>query len=121
MSDSIVKCRKYVDHPQGRSKHTCLIRGPSHSSDECKVLVNFCFNYSKSRPTKDRWHDTTTINKLNRHQEKILIVNHALDEIILRVNNKVSAEAEAHEIIGFDIGENDLYHIDNMSIDKKMA
>ena len=39
MSESGGKHRKrYVDHPKDRSKLNCLIHGPGHSSDECKVV-----------------------------------------------------------------------------------
>ena len=39
MSESTGKRRKmYVYHPKDGSKLTCLIHGPGHSSDECKVL-----------------------------------------------------------------------------------
>ena len=30
--------KRYADHPKDRSKLTCLICGPGHSSYECKVL-----------------------------------------------------------------------------------
>ena len=42
-----------------------------------------------------------------------------MDEIFLWENNKVSAEEEAHENIEYDFYENDLYQIDNMSLDEK--
>ena len=42
-----------------------------------------------------------------------------MDELILKGNNKVSAEYEAHENIESEIDENDLYQIDNMSLEKK--
>ena len=38
-------------------------------------------------------------NKFNRHQEENAIVNHVVDEILLQEDNKISAEAEAHENI----------------------
>ena len=41
------------------------------------------------------------------------------EEIILHKENKVSAEYEAHDNIKYDIDENDLYQIDNMSFDEK--
>ena len=59
MSESSGKIRKsYVDYPKDRSKLTCLIHGPGHSSDECKVLVEFGFKYYKSMATKDCRHDS---------------------------------------------------------------
>ena len=65
MSESSGKLRKsYVYHPKDRSKLTCLIHGPGHSSDECKVLVDFGSKYSKSRPTKECGHDPTTNKNL---------------------------------------------------------
>ena len=42
-----------------------------------------------------------------------------MDEIILRKDDKVSSEAEAYEDIESEIGENDIYQIDNMSLDDK--
>ena len=51
-SESSGKRRKrHVDHLRDRSKHTFLIHGPGHSSDECKVLVDFGSKYCKNRPT----------------------------------------------------------------------
>ena len=55
--------------------------------------------YEKSVPTKDHGRDPSTRNKFNINQENNAIFNHAVDEIILQENNKVSAEAEAHENI----------------------
>ena len=66
----------------------------------------------------DRGHDTTNRKEFNRQQENNYIVNHALDEILLRENNKVSAEAEAHENIEAKLDYNNLYQIDNMSLDE---
>ena len=40
-------------------------------------------------------------------------------DIILHENNKVSAEAEAHENIDSEIDDNDLYHTDNISLKEK--
>ena len=42
-----------------------------------------------------------------------------MDVIILQENNKVSAEEESHENIESDFYENDLYQIDNMSLDDR--
>ena len=53
----------------------------------------------------------------NRQKENNAIVNNVVDEIILQENNKVSAEAEAHEKNEYYIDDNDLYHVDNMSLD----
>ena len=45
--------KRYLDHPKDRSKLTCLIHGPGNSSDECNVLGDFGFKYSKIRTIKD--------------------------------------------------------------------
>ena len=42
-----------------------------------------------------------------------------MDEILPQYNNKVSAEAEAHENIESDLDENDIYNIDNISLDDR--
>ena len=42
----------YIDHPRYRSKLTCLIHGPGHSSDECRVINYFDTKYEKCRPFK---------------------------------------------------------------------
>ena len=69
MSKSADKLRKrYIYHPKGKSKPTCLIHGPGNSSDECRVLGDFGSKYAKIRPTKDRGHYTKNINKINRHK-----------------------------------------------------
>ena len=51
------------------------------------------------RPTKDRRHDPATRNKFNIQKDNNDIVNHAVDEILLQENNKVSAESEIYENI----------------------
>ena len=67
ISKSVGKRRKnYVDHLKDRSKHTCLIHIPVHSSDECMILGDYGSKYSKRRPTKDCRYDPSTINKFNR-------------------------------------------------------
>ena len=47
MSEIAGKRRKmYLDHLNDRSKLTCLIHDPGHSSDECKVLGRFGNKYA---------------------------------------------------------------------------
>ena len=100
------------------SKHTSIIHGPRHSSYEWKILADFGSKYSKIRPTKECWHGTATKNKFNRKKENNAIVNHTLDDIILQENNKLSAEAKSHKKIDYEIDENNLYEIDNISLDE---
>ena len=66
----------YVYHPKDRSKPTCLIHGPIHSSDECKVLGDFGSRYDKNIHTKDCGHNLAHRKKFNRQEEKNAIVNH---------------------------------------------
>ena len=117
---SSVKLRKrYVDHLKYRPKLTCLIHGPGHSSYECKFLGDFGYKYSKSRPTKYCRQDPAKMKKCKRQKENNSISQHAVDQIILKEKSKFSAEDEAQESIYFEINEDDLHEIDNMSIDKK--
>ena len=67
MSERSGKHRKiYIDYPEGNSKPTCLIHGPGHSSDGCKIMGDFFSKYAKTRPTKDRGQDTVPRKKFNR-------------------------------------------------------
>ena len=80
MSESADKGRKVcVDHLKDISTPTCLIHGPGHSSDQCKVLGDFGSKYAKSRPTKDRRKNPANRNIFNRQQENNAIFNHAVD------------------------------------------
>ena len=93
MSESVDKRRKsYIYHPKNRSKLNFLIHGPGKSSDECTVLVDFGFKYSKSRPTKNRWHEPAAKKKFIRKQENNAIVQHEVDDIILQDDKELSAE-----------------------------
>ena len=42
-----------------------------------------------------------------------------MDEILLHENLKLSAEKESHEDVEYDSDGNELYQIDNMSLDDK--
>ena len=91
MSKSAGKCRKrYVDHPNDRSKLTYIFYGPGHSSDGFKVLGGFGSKYSKIRPTKDYRQDTTKINKFNRKQENNAMVHNEVDVTIVQCTNNFS-------------------------------
>ena len=80
--------KRYVYNPKDRSKPTCLVHVPGHSSEECKVLGDFGSNYAKGGPTKYRGQDTANKNKFNSQQENNFIVNSAIDEILLHGNKK---------------------------------
>ena len=51
------------------------------------------------------------------HQENNAIGNSALDESLRHENQKVSASNKAPEHIESDFDENELYQIDNMSLE----
>ena len=92
MIESSVKHRKrYVEYQKGKFKPTGLISGPGHSSDECKILVDFGSKYDKSRPAKDRRHNPANRNKFNSQQKINAINNCAVDEVLLHENQKLSA------------------------------
>ena len=44
--------KRYVHHNKDRSHLCCLIHGPGHSSDECKVFGGFGTKCAKGGPTK---------------------------------------------------------------------
>ena len=70
MIESAGKCRKrYVDNPKDRSKIIGLTHGPERSSDECEVLGDFGYKYSRIRPTKDRIQEPATKNKIGIQQD----------------------------------------------------
>ena len=119
MSESAIKVGEiYVDHLRNRSKPTFFMHGHGNLSNECKVLVYFGFKYDKSRPTKDRRHDTANKKKVNRKQEINLIVKKSVDEILPQEDNKLSSEEEAYENIESGFYENGLYQTENIIIDK---
>ena len=89
MSESADNRRKiYVYYPKGKYKPTCLIHGPGHSSDECKVLGGLGSKYSKIRLTKDHGQEPETNKKFNINQEKNAIVHHSVHQIILQDKTK---------------------------------
>ena len=63
--------------------------------------------------------EPATNKKLSIQQENNSIVQHAVYEIILHENKKLSAKDETHNTIHSKFNENDLYDIDKMSLDKK--
>ena len=58
------------------------------------------------------------MKKFNIKQDNNDMVKHAVDEIILQENNKLSADDEAYENIDSEIYEYDLYEIYDMSLVK---
>ena len=120
MSESACKISKRCfDHPKYGFKLTCIIHGPGHSSDECKVLGDFGSKYAKIGLPSTLFTLSQIETYFNGQKDNNDIFNYAVDEIVLQENNKVSVEQEAHESIESGIDEKDLCHIDNMSLDDK--
>ena len=67
--------KQYLDCPLGESK-ICLINGPGHSYDECKVLGDFGAKYAKGKLTKDRGNHPVPMGKItgNRKITPLLIM-----------------------------------------------
>ena len=82
-------------------------------------MGDFGSKYDRSRPNKYRGHNTAIRNKFNRQEDNNAIVKHTVYEILQRENNEVSDEEEAHGNVESELDDNDLYQIDNMSLDKK--
>ena len=119
MSESAGKrSKRYEYHLNDRSKITCIIYGPGHSSDEYKVLGDFGSNYAKIRPNKDHRHDPATNKNFGRHQDNNDIVQHAVNEIILQ-KKKITVKDETHKNIDDEVYEDNLYSLDKMSLDEK--
>ena len=108
--------KRYVDCLSSESK-TCLIHGPGHSHDKWKVLGDFGAKYAKGKPTKDHRNYPVPRKKFNRQQGNNAIVNNAVDEILLHETQKVSAMKEAPELFESDYDENELYQVENMSLE----
>ena len=109
----------YVDKQKDRSKINFLIHVPVHSSDERKVLGDFFNKYYKGRPTKDYRQEPATKKNIGWQQYNNDIVQHTADEIILKDNLKLSVRGKTHENTDDEVNEDDLYDLDQISLDDK--
>ena len=99
-----MKLRKaYVNHSKRKSK-TYLIHGLRHSSDECKVLGDFVYNFDKSKHTKDH-ENHPILKKKYRPIDNNAIINNVVDDILLNETKKVSSLREALEFWDPDCDE----------------
>ena len=122
MVESAVKHRKrYVYHPKGRLKLTCLINVPGNSSDGFKVIGDFGTNYAKERPTKDLRQEPETNKMVGRKQENNTAIQHAVYEIMLQEYEKLSVKDETHENIDNEVDEDELYGILKLFLIKIMT
>ena len=111
--------KRYVDHPKGTLKLTCIINGPGYSSNKCNVLGDFGTKYNKEKPTKYHMQEHSTKKSFGRHQDKNTIVKHKFDKIIPQDNKKLIVKYESQENIDDEGNEDDLYDLDKMSLDEK--
>ena len=81
-------------------------------------MGDFCANHADSNPTKDHGNHPIPRKKINNQLENNAIINNVVDEIILNETQKVSAAREALAFLDSDCGENDLYQVEEMSLDK---
>ena len=102
--------QRYVDRPRYRSGLTCTINGNGHSSEQCKVLNEVGIRHYISRTFKEYSQDPTATKKHRKNHEVNVIVQHAVDYIIVKEyeNKKLSAKLEPYE-----------YEKTNSEIDKK--
>ena len=66
----------------------------------------------------DHGQEPAKIKKLNKKQENNAMSQHAVDEIILQENNKLSAQYETHDNIDSKTNKDNLYDIDIMNLDE---
>ena len=70
--------KRYVYCSKIESK-PCLIHGPGHFSDECKVLGEFGAKFAKGKPNKDHGNNPIPRGEFNRHLENNDIINDVMD------------------------------------------
>ena len=81
-------------------------------------MGDFGTKYAKVRRTKDHNQDYATRKKSGIHEEKNYIVQHAVDEIILKEKTLLlSVKYETHENIDDEFNEDELYKFDRNSLD----
>ena len=98
---------------------TCIVHGIAHSSNYSRVLKQFGTKYAAAQSTKYHWNNPVTRKIFQKKQENHAIINNAVDDILLNETKKVSAvNHEAPESLENDYYENDLYQVENMSLDE---
>ena len=94
-----------------------MIQGAINSYDKCKVLGKFGTNYTASQPTDDRGRNPIPRKIFHKKQENHAIIINVVDEIQIIEPKKVSAvHNEAPELLESDYDENELYQVENMSL-----
>ena len=96
-----------------------MIHGIGHSSDECKVLGEFGTKYAAAQPTKNRVTNPIPQKGFQKKQENHTIIENMMDELHMVESKKVSVvNHEAPEFLEIDYNENNLYQVENMSLDE---
>ena len=120
MSESSGKCRnRYVDNLEDIPKLTCIINAPGNLLDECKILGKFGTKYAKIRPTKDFRQEPKTNKQFLIQKQNNDIVQHVVDENILKYKEKIIVKHKTHKNIDYEFDEYELYRLDKMSPDEK--
>ena len=120
MSKSAGKIRKrYADHPKDGSQLSRIIHDLVNSSDECKVLGDCGYNYSKDRPNKYCRQYPEIKKKFERNKNKNAIFQHSVDDIILQEKEKLSVKEEKYENIDDEVDKDELHELDKISLDYK--
>ena len=87
--------------------------------DECKVFGGFGTKYAATQPTKECGSNPVPTKIPHKKQENHAIINNMVDDIQMDESKKVSAvNHNAPEFLENDYGENDLYLVENLSLDE---
>ena len=96
-----------------------IIHSLGHSSYECKVLNYFCYKYRKVSSTKERRQDPAFKKKFEKQKKNNAMVQHAVDEIILKEKEKLIVKYEIHDNIDNESNEDELYEHEKNILDEK--
>ena len=96
-----------------------MIHSVGNSSDECKFLVKFGTKYAADQPNKYHGNHPIPRKIFRKNQENHAIINNLVNEILKNEPQKVSAaNNEEPNILESDYDDNDLYHMENMSLEE---
>ena len=100
MSESAgMRIKRCVDHPKDRSKLTCLIHGPVHSSDECKVPETLVLSMINLGVINTSFRSLQLRRNLEDRKIKILYFNMQL------MRSSYSVQDETHKNIDSEVYE----------------
>ena len=95
-----------------------MIHDLRHYADECKVLGEFGTTYASAQPTKNCRSNTIPRKGFQKKQENHTTIENVVDELHIVESKKVSAaNHEAPIVLESDFDYNDLYQVENMSLD----